>query len=271
MTSPLGVSGAAAASAASQWVGAIWCGLVIAKRLGVTTRIRIADVRNVMGVGFDLFVRTGLLTAFLLLATRAATRIGSDAGAAHQVIRQVWTFATFFLDATAITAQSLVGYFAGASRMTEARRVAGFVCRWGAGAGAFLGCVMILGHRAVTDWLVPPSAEAVFTPAWMVAAVLQPISALSFVTDGIHWGAGDYAFLRNAVILATLCGAAGLLLPVQGLSGGLTWIWAVTGGWVAIRAILGVIRIWPGVGRAPLPHDRWVSVRGSEGPGRFFR
>jgi MATE family multidrug resistance protein len=86
----------------------------------------------------------------------------------------------------------------------------------------------------------------------MMAAAFQPVSALSFMTDGIHWGTGDYGFLRNAVVLATLCGAAGLFLPGQGVTGDLTWIWAVTGFWIAIRAILGVIRIWPGIGRAPL-------------------
>jgi MATE family multidrug resistance protein len=44
---------------------------------------------------------------------------------------------------------------------------------------------------------------ALFFPAWTAAALIQPIGALAFVTDGIHWGTGDFRYLRNVVVLAT--------------------------------------------------------------------
>ena len=61
---------------------------------------------------------------FIVLATRTATRIGADAGAAHQAIRQVWLLTALVLDAYAATAQSLVAYFLGANHVQLARRVA---------------------------------------------------------------------------------------------------------------------------------------------------
>lgn len=96
-------------------------------------------------MGVDLFIRTGLLTLFLLLATRTATRIGTEAGAAHQAIRQVGVFTNFFLDACAITAQSLIAYFFGSGKVAQARRVAGIVCLWSAVAGGVIGAVMLAG------------------------------------------------------------------------------------------------------------------------------
>jgi MATE family multidrug resistance protein len=248
----LGIAGAAAASAASQWLGAGWAVYRVYRRLGLTPRIQLSDIRRLLRVGLDMFVRTGMLTLFLLLATRAATRLGPEAGAAHQAIRQVWVFTNLFLDAAAISAQSLIGWQVGSGRIADARRVAGFVCLWSGLVGAMLTVVMLAGRPLFAALLVPPSALALFPPAWMAAALAQPIAGVAFVTDGIHWGTGDFAYLRNAVSLATLCGVVGLWLLGLGRLQLLTGIWWITAGWITIRACLGVLRIWPAIGRSPL-------------------
>ncbi len=248
----MGIAGAAAASAASQWIGAGWAVYRIHRRLGFTRRIQIVDVRRLLQVGVDMFVRTGALTVFLLLATRAATRLGPEAGAAHQAIRQVWVFTALFLDAAAITAQSLIGWFVGSGRISDARKVAGFVCLWSTLVGTMLAAAMLGGRHVITMFLVPSSALALFYPAWTAAALIQPIGALAFVTDGIHWGTGDFRYLRNVVVLATVCGAVGIWMLGGGSPDLLTGIWWVTGAWIAIRACFGLLRIWPAIGKSPL-------------------
>lgn len=247
-----GISGAAAASSISWWVGALWAAIVVRRRLGLPDRIPIGEAKRLLRVGGELFVRTGLLSLFLLLATRAATRIGSNTGAAHQAIRQVWVFTNLFLDAFAITGQSLVGYFIGSGRVSEARRVAGIVCLWSVAAGGVLAVIMWYGRTLAAAIFVPQAAVPIFLPAWLVAAAAQPLSALSFATDGIHWGTGDFGYLRNAVAVATGCGTAALVLLDMGRTDALSLIWAITAGWIFVRALLGVIRIWPGVGKSPL-------------------
>jgi MATE family multidrug resistance protein len=84
----LGVAGAAWATTASQWAAAAWSLLAIQRRLGLPSRIHPRAAGALLVVGRDLFLRTGTLLLFLVLATRVATRIGSEAGAAHQAIRQ---------------------------------------------------------------------------------------------------------------------------------------------------------------------------------------
>jgi len=244
--------GAAWASAFGQWAGAALAVVAVSRRIGLTGRQVWRDVGRLFTIGLDLFLRTSALLLFLALATRAANRIGVEAGAAHQAVRQSWIFTAFLLDAYAVAAQSLVGFFLAAGQRPVARRVAGVACLWGLGTGAVLAVSMLLATGPVARLLVPKSAQAAFLGAWWAAALFQPLNSLSFVTDGIHWGTSDYRFLRNAVATATVSGA--LLLAVFGGPPGfdLTDVWLITGAWIAIRAGFGVARIWPGFGAAPL-------------------
>jgi MATE family multidrug resistance protein len=250
---PMGVSGAAIASTISQWVGAAWCLIVVSRRLGLTWRVKGAGAGRLFRVGGDLLLRTGSLLVFLMLCTRVANRFGADQGAAYQAVRQFFIFSALFLDAFAISGQSLVGYFLGARNVFQARRVARIVCWWSLGTGFVLGCLMLLGEGLVAWLLVPPTAYAVFGPGWIVVSLTQPIGSLSFATDGIHWGTGDFRYLRNAMIVATLVGgAAVLVIESMHPEHVLVYIWLATGLWTMVRAGFGLIRIWPGIGRAPL-------------------
>jgi MATE family multidrug resistance protein len=251
----LGVAGAAWATVISQWVGGLWALAALRRRLGLPPRLRWRDAGVLLVVGRDLFLRTGLAVAFLLLATRAANRVGAESGAAHQAIRQVWVFTALALDAYAATAQSLVGYFLGARRCDLARRAALLANAWGLTTGAAICAGMLLCEDLVARALVPEGARQVFSLAWRMAALAQPLNAVSFVTDGIHWGARDYRYLRNAMLSATALGVAALLLFDAAGRASLAGVWLATGGWIAVRAAFGWLRLRPGVAGAPLACD----------------
>jgi multidrug resistance protein, MATE family len=248
----LGIAGAALASVLAQWMGAVWGTAVVVRRLGWPQQLKWSEARRLLQIGGDLFVRTGMLMLFMLLTTRIATLIGAESGAAHQAIRQVWLFTGLGLDALAITAQSLIGYFLGAQQLAQARRVAWVTSFWGALLGALLGLLMWLGEDWAIRLLVPAAAVALFQPAWLVAVLVQPLNALAFVSDGIHWGTADFRFLRNVMLLASGAAGGALLLLDESRAGALTWVWIITGAWISIRAALGLLRVWPGIGRAPL-------------------
>jgi MATE family multidrug resistance protein len=244
--------GAAWASTVSQWLGAGLAVLAVGRRIGFTSQETWRDAGRLFAIGLDLFLRTGALLLFLALATRAANRVGVEAGAAHQAVRQFWVFTAFLLDAYGMAAQSLVGFFLAGGQRLVARRVAGITCLWGLGTGAALAAGMLLLAGPVSKLLVPEDARLAFLGAWWVAAVFQPLNSLSFVTDGLHWGTSDYRFLRNAMGVATATGAL-LLFLLEGHRGfDLTHVWLITGVWIAVRAGFGVTRIWPGFGAAPL-------------------
>lgn len=248
----LGVAGAAGASVVSQWAGALSLFWLIRRHIGLTRNIRISEALKLLRIGRDLFVRSGMLTLYLLLATRAATQLGPAQGAAHQAIRQIWVFTALFLDAYAVTGQSLVAYFVGGLQLELARRVARLVCLWSVSTGLVLSLLMWLGQEIVIGLFVPATAVLAFTPAWRTALLAQPVNALAFATDGIHWGTGDFRFLRNVVLAGTtVCGVLLLLSSGQHYFS-LLWIWAITALWTLIRAAAGLLRIWPGTASSPL-------------------
>lgn len=228
----------------------------------MTSRVDWREATGLLAVGRDLFLRTGLLTLFLLLATRAANQLGANAGAAHQAVRQMWMLSAFVLDAYAASAQSLVGYFLGAARRDAARRVARVAMLWGVASGGIVAVALLALEDAVALLLVPPEALPIFAAAWWVFALSQPLNAISFVTDGIHWGAKDYGWLRDGMLCACAVGLA-LLYAIDVARPSLDLVWGATAVWAAIRAVFGWVRIWPGVGRAPLgrPGERAASFR----------
>ncbi len=249
----LGLTGAAIASVVAQWCGAAVALWVLARRVGLPSSIDRGRMLGLIRIGGDLFVRTGSLMLFLLLAGRSAARIGDDAGAAHHAIRQVWFLTALILDSYASAAQSLVGSFVGQGRVDLARRVARVAAMWGLVTGGVITALLLVGEGAFVALLVPGAGAAVvFGPAWIASAVAQPVNALSFVTDGVHWGTGDYRYLRNVMLLATgTMGAVVLAIDVT-RPGALTRIWIVTAVWITIRATFGMLRVWPGLGRSPL-------------------
>ena len=247
----LGIAGAAWATVASQIAAAALACVVVVRRLGWSWRFAPSRVAALFVVGRDMVLRTASLLFFMLLATRVALQMGAPSGAANQAIRQIWMLLAFLLDAYAASAQTLVAYFCGAGRTDLARRVAGVSVVWGLATGVALSLGLWLGEPAVAALLVPPEARAVFAAAWPVFVLSQPLSALSFVTDGIHWGTGDYAYLRNGMIAASVLGIV-LLLRIDTGPPQLDAVWLVTLIWVGVRSGYGCVRVWPGVGRAPL-------------------
>ncbi len=251
----LGLEGAAWATTLSHWLGAAATLGFVHARLGDVGGLGRPSLRGagrLLATGRDIVLRTGALLLFVLLATRTATLAGAEAGAAHQGIRQVWIFTAFLLDAWAFSAQSLVGYFLGAGRVDQARRVAVLACGWGLGSGVVLTALCLVGREGVGFLLVPAEALPLFRSAWLPATLSLPLNALGFATDGIHFGTGDYRFLRNAMLLCTAVGAGALLWIDPASPSALFWIWLVTLGWNGVRGGFGVARVWPGIGQAPL-------------------
>lgn len=134
------------------------------------------------------------------------------------------------MEAFAVTAQSLVGYFLGSEDVHTARRVAFYSSAWSVGTGVLLSGAMLLSTDIVIRAFVPATAVALFMPAWIIASLTQPLSAIAFVTDGIHWGTGDYTYMRNGMVIATGCAVAMLYSINTGADNAFTLVWGADGG-----------------------------------------
>ena len=252
----LGVAGAAWASVIAQYLGLVWLLRRLYVRPGLCFHLARADVLTLLRAGRDLVVRSGLLTLFVMFSTRVANQIGPEAGAAHQAVRSLWMFCGWLMDAFGTSAQSLVGYFLGAQRLRLARQAAAVSILQSLATGVVLSLLALAATPLVRTLFVPPDAAAFFTPAWLVAVLTLPLTALAFVTDGIHWGAGDYAWLRNGMLVATVAGALLLLTIETNAPNAFLLVWLALLLWLILRTLFGMLRIWPGHARAPLRHMR---------------
>lgn len=249
----LGVGGSGLASSISQWCGAGVALFLVYRRLGGLTWPKSwRNVKDLLVVGRDLFLRTALLLLYITYATRVANRMGAEVGAAHQAIIQIFVFTALFLEAYATTAQSLVGFFIGAEDRSEARNVVKISTWWSVGTGVVLTVLMLVLTNAVISWLNLAAVAAIFIPAWIISAISLPTSSVAFITDGVHWGTMDYAYIRNGMFLATTIGVSLLtIVDVVRPDTPLAWIWGITAIWTLTRGMWGIVRIFPGVGDSP--------------------
>ncbi|MEE3052888.1 MAG: MATE family efflux transporter [Planctomycetota bacterium] len=248
----MGVAGAAWASVISQWLGLAWAVTALRKKVGFHLCLHRPTLKYLLATGRDMFIRTGSLTFFLALATRKATQSGDQAAAAHQVVRQLWFFTALLLDAYAVVGQSLVAYFIGQDDRAQARKAAAHTIFWSVGSGFALALLLLLIEEPAVRLLVPADAAHLIAGAWLISSICQPLNALCFATDGVHWGTGDYGFMRNTVVAATAAGLVGLHFIDPASPDCLRRIWIVCACTIILRGVPGLLRIWPGFGKAPL-------------------
>ena len=105
----------------------------------------------------DLFVRTLLLTAALLLFARAGAQAGPVTLAANGILFQLFMLATLLLDGFESAAQVLCGEASGAG---DRRSFVGAVrasLRWGLAAGCTVSGIYAIGGATVAAQFSTPS------------------------------------------------------------------------------------------------------------------
>lgn len=242
-----GLDGAAWATGVSHLVGATGALWMLRRRFGASLRLGFRGAAALFTIGRDMVIRTSALMLFLLLCTRAATAIGDQVGAAHQMLRQTWMLAAFMLDAFASAAQTLIGTFLGAGHVEQAKRVGRIALAWGAGCGGLIGAGMFFGRDLLAGALLPTGLpQELWFAALCWSAAAQPVNAVAFVTDGLHMGALRFTWLRNGMLVST---ALVLTLLFFASAVDLTTIWRLTAVWITLRAGWGLLGLGPGAWR----------------------
>jgi putative MATE family efflux protein len=232
----LGLEGAALATVAAQWIGAlvfVWLLRRVGRREAwPVERIRLADLRPFVAVGGVLVLRTLMLVLALTIAAAAAARIGTVEVAAHQVVAQLWFLLAMIVDALAIAAQALVAELHGAGDRAGARRLSDRLLRWGVGAGVLLGlAVGIGGHLLAPLFTSDPGVQEAIRSVLPIAAVMQPLAAWVFVADGVFLA----VLATRLLAMSTGVGLAAVLV-VLALT--LALGWGLVGVWWAMAALM---------------------------------
>lgn len=227
-----GLEGSAVANLAGQVVGAaLFLRALLVERAPM--RPRPSQMRQQLGLGRDLVLRSLSFQACFLSATSVASRFGADAVAAHQVVWQLWTFLSLVLDSLAIAAQSLVGAALGGESAQRAKGIAGQVTWYGLGFGAVLAVVFAaLAGLLPAAFTGDPAVLGEIPHAWWFFVLLQPVAGVVFALDGVFLGAGDAAYLRTATMASALIG----YLPLIWFS--LAFGWGLVGIWIGLTLFM---------------------------------
>jgi Na+-driven multidrug efflux pump len=178
----------------------------------------------------------------LTAATVVATRIGTVAVAAHQVVFGIWSFLAFALDAIAIAAQAIVGRYLGGSDVAATRAATRRMVEWGVAAGVVTG----LATAAARPWLIPlfttdPTVRSALESVLLIAALFQPVAGIVFVLDGVLIGAGDARYLAVAGV-GTMAAFMPCAVAVLSFDLGLTGLWWAIGVFMLARMAFLTIR-----------------------------
>lgn len=247
----LGVVGAAWATLVAQVVAAAWFLILIfrtqRRRLGTDRRARgrgSLDIMQIVGAGWPMMIRSAALLFAITATTVAASRLGTQAIAAHQIAMQIWLFLSFVLDSFAIAAMAMIGTDLGTYDTRRARAIGNRILALGFLTGIGLSVLLLL---------IAPIVGSVFTSdpgvledlrsIYVFVVVLQPLTALVYVWDGVGIGASAFVFLAASMVVAAIVTVAALVVLGETLIG--VWV-SVT---VLTTSRLVALAWWYRVGR----------------------
>lgn len=234
------IGASAFATVVAQWLAAAaylwWIGRDVATH-GVQLSPHLSEIFRLLRVGGALFVRTFALRVSFTVTVAAASRISTEALAAHEIAFQFFIFTSLALDSVAIAGQAMIGRFLGADDAAGCRQAGRRVLGWGVAVG--LVALVIFGIGAPflpTLFTNDPMVAALAVTAMIHLALMQPINGVVFALDGILIGAGDQKYLAQAMVIAAIIFVPlALATPRFGL--GLGWLWATIWVLMGTRAI----------------------------------
>ncbi|MBV9882485.1 MAG: MATE family efflux transporter [Sphingomonadaceae bacterium] len=138
----------------------------------------------------DLFIRTLLLTAAILLLTRAGAFQGPLVLAANGILYQLFILSALVLDGFESAAQVLCGEAVGARDRSLFERLVRAILLWGLGFGALISLVYALaGARFAASFSTDPAVVATTLSYYRWAILMPVLGVAAYVYDGIFIGA----------------------------------------------------------------------------------
>ncbi|XP_010236195.1 protein DETOXIFICATION 45, chloroplastic isoform X2 [Brachypodium distachyon] len=239
----LGITGAAISTVASQYIIAILLVWSLSKRaVLLPPRMDQLDFSGYLKSGGMLLGRTLSILLTMTIGTSMAARQGPTAMAAHQICLQVWLAVSLLADALAVSAQALIASSYAILDYKRVQKIAMFALQIGVVSGLALaaGLYASFGNIARLFTSDPEVLMVVKSCALFVCAS-QPINALAFIFDGLHYGVSDFDYIAQATIVVGIMSSLVLLYApsVFGLAG----VWAGLTTLMGLRMAAGFLRL----------------------------
>jgi putative MATE family efflux protein len=235
-----GIAGSAAGTAIAQAGMGVAFAVELLRPHADSRRPSLREMRPMMRIGRQIFVRTAALYASFLVAASVCARMGDAQLAAHQIASQLFFFLALILDAVAIAGQVIVGRMLGAGDGDGAYGAAMRMIGWSLLVGVGFAIVLLpLGHVVPRAFSDDPFVLRQAADLWPYFALMQPLAGVVFALDGILIGAGDTAYLMWSML-----GASALFITLASLALGLDW--GIVGVWAALDVLIAarLVLLW---------------------------
>jgi MATE family, multidrug efflux pump len=236
-----GVAGSAGGTAIAQAAMGIAFVVELLRPHAASKRPSLREMRPMMRVGRQIFVRTVALYASFLVAAAFCTHMGDAQIAAHQIAYQLFIFLALILDAVAIAGQVIVGRMLGGGDATGAFDAAVRMIGWSIAVGLVFAIVLLpLAHLVPRAFTSDHATLHEAAELWPFFALMQPLGGAAFALDGILIGAGDTQYLMWSMVAATAV-FIGVAATAYALGWGIVGIWIALDVLIAARLVaLGV-------------------------------
>jgi putative MATE family efflux protein len=243
---PMGIKGAAWASLISQAVMAILALIFLLKKTEISLKLQFPlhpEIKRLVNMSLNLFLRSVALNTALILATREAADMGKEYIAAHTIAFNIWIFTAFFIDGYGAAGNILGGKLLGERNYSALWKLTKKVNLYNLGVATLLVFAGLLLYEPLgLLFNKDEKVLSIFYGMFFMVLICLPFNALAFTMDSIFKGLGEMSFLRNVLLGATIFGFIPVLYFSKYMHWGLIGVWAALIVWVAYRAVALIIK-----------------------------
>lgn len=192
--------------------------------------------------GGFLLGRTFAVLITMTLGTSMAARQGSLSMAAHQICLQVWLAVSLLTDAFATSGQALIASYLSKGELKTVKEITNFVLKIGFVTGVSLAAILAVSFSSLaTVFTQDAEVLGIVRTGVLFVSASQPINALAFIFDGLHYGVSDFPYSACSMMLVGALSSAFLLFAPTVL--GLQGVWLGLTLFMGLRMTAGFVRI----------------------------
>ena len=243
---PMYIEGAAYASVIAQITMAILSILLLIKKTDISLKIETKlhqEIPKLLGMIGNLFIRTIALNTALYFATAYATGYGKEYIAAYTIGLNIWLLGAFMVDGYSSAGNILAGKLLGAKEYKTLVLLSTKLIKYGLITGIIIATFGFLFYNFIgLIFTKEPLVLEQFYHVFWIVIITQPISAITFIFDGMFKGMGFMKYLRNVLIFSTGFVFIPTLLFFDWLDYKLVAIWIAFTLWILARGIPLIIK-----------------------------
>ena len=237
----MNIEGAAYASVIAQVVMAILALVMLMRKTSISLKIGKTvheEIPRLLSMIGNLFIRTIALNTALYFATSFATDYGAAYIAAYTITINIWLLGAFMIDGYSSAGNILAGKLLGAKEYSTLVALSNKLFKYGILIGILIAILGFIFYNFIGEIFTKeaPVLEQFYHVFWVVL-LTKPISAITFIFDGMFKGMGFMKYLRNVLILATGFVFIPTLLFFDWLDYKLVAIWIAFTLWILARGI----------------------------------